>query len=221
MAIVCVTNGKFQVGQRIDRWTIIGNRFQIRIFGRSRPMFVCECQCGTVAAVLESTIGKQSKSCGCLKAEVSKRERRKSASHEFVGTPEYNSWSMAKDRCSNPNNINFARYGGRGICMCAEWVKSIAAFVRDMGPRPSLSHTLDRINNDGNYEPGNCRWATKKQQMRNRQNTIKLTVDGETRPLSDWIEETGLNYATAYARLKTGRVEPSAVIRLRRTNGNS
>ena len=94
--------------------------------------------------------------------------------------PLYNTWAHMKRRCSNPNAISFANYGGRGIRVCERWSASFVDFVNDMGPRPE-GHTLDRINNDGNYEPGNCRWATGKQQRSTsrvrgeRTNTAKLT----------------------------------------------
>lgn len=81
-------------------------------------------------------------------------------------TPEYRSWMAMLDRCRNPNNGSFHRYGGRGITVCQRWRRSYIAFLEDMGRRPSIAYTLDRIDNDGNYEPGNCRWATAKVQGR-------------------------------------------------------
>src|SRR5262245_10496757 len=100
--------------------------------------------------------------------------------HGMANSPEYQAWNSAKQRCTNPNDGSYSRYGGRGIRMCDEWVNSFEAFYNYIGPRPSSNHSLDRYpNNDGNYEPGNCRWATKSEQAKNRpkpQSTVIIRV---------------------------------------------
>src|SRR5690349_9748447 len=118
-------------------------------------------------------------------------------------TPTYTAWSAARGRCHNPNNKQYPRYGGRGIEMCQAWRDSFDSFLADMvGVPPAL--TLDRINNDQGYEAGNCRWATVKQQARNRRSSHLVTYDGITKPLIEWAEQYGLRHGTLHYRLTHG-----------------
>lgn len=117
---------------------------------------------------------------------------------------EYRIWCQMIARCRNPLSARFADYGGRGIDICDRWFGSLAAFIEDMGRRPSAGHSIDRIRNDRGYEPGNCRWATRTEQGRNKRNNIILTVDGEAMPLSAWAERTGIPYVTMRRRLLRG-----------------
>lgn len=103
--------------------------------------------------------------------------------------PEYRIWGTMIQRCENPKSPVYDRYGGRGISVCAEWRKSFVAFYRDMGPRPTALHTLDRKDNDGHYEPDNCRWATKTEQARNTHRAKPLTAFGETKGVADWADD--------------------------------
>jgi hypothetical protein len=123
--------------------------------------------------------------------------------HGMVGTREYKSWESMKDRCYRPANRSYEHYGGRGIAVCDEWRKDFAAFYRHMGPRPADT-TLDRIDVNGNYEPGNCRWATLVEQRRNRTNTIVLEFRGERKAAWQWCEQIGLRLATLHDRLWRG-----------------
>lgn len=116
--------------------------------------------------------------------------------------PTYLSWQKMKSRCLNPNAREYPRYGGRGISVCERWSNSYEAFEADMGPRPA-GMQLDRIDNDGNYEPGNCRWVTKQANARNRSSNVLLTVDGVTRTATEWGEITGLG-ETVLSRIGRG-----------------
>lgn len=125
----------------------------------------CVCDCGNQTEVIASFINRGViQSCGCLTREINARLATK---HGERSNPLYCIWASAKSRCHQPKHSNYSNYGGRGIVMCERWRNSFAAFLEDMGPRPE-GHTLERENNDGNYEPGNCVWATAKTQANNR-----------------------------------------------------
>lgn len=182
----------------------------LTVVRRARPQsvrfWVCRCACGTLKTIrkdglLRTRIG----SCGCNFVE---NARMKSLRHGYaidgkVAT-EYTIWSGLKTRCTNPKEKHWHCYGGRGIKVCERWKHSFEAFLADMGPRPSKGHSIDRIDNDGNYEPGNCRWATKDEQYGNRSNSRKITWGGITLCLSQWERRLGLGNQTLRARLRNG-----------------
>ena len=116
---------------------------------------------------------------------------------------EYAIWIAMRQRCFNPNHAEYPNYGGRGISVCARWNRSFRAFYDDMGPRP-VKGTIDRIDNSGDYEPGNCRWTDMKAQNRNRRGNNYLTKDGETLTITDWAAKLGIHPQTLRNRLKRG-----------------
>ena len=124
--------------------------------------------------------------------------------HNATKTPTYKSWKSMRDRCNNPNDPSYPRYGGRGIFVCAAWNASFEAFVSDVGWRPSMHHTIDRIDNDGAYEPSNCRWATKKEQSRNTRAVRLITHNGQTKTVADWADHLGIPHGTIRNRLNAG-----------------
>lgn len=163
---------------------------------RGELRWLCKCECGTVKTVKgKNLLNGESKSCGCLWREVV-------TSHGMTNTPTFKSWESMLQRCTNKNSPDWPRWGGKGIKVCERWFK-FENFYADMGERP-LGTSIDRINNKGNYEPGNCHWATKSEQQRNKSNSRSLTYKGETKALLDWAQETGIPYDLLLRRANRG-----------------
>ena len=175
--------------------SLIGNRFS-RLVVIIDPMthkdkVVCQCDCGGKKeadryALLRGAI----KSCGCLRPGNKKKRA-------------YSIWCSMKCRCDNKNEINYERYGERGISYAEEW-STFDNFYADMGDPPSDIHSLDRIDNNRNYNKDNCRWATPKEQALNKRNNKLVTYNGETKPLKMFCDEYRLDYKLVWGRLKKG-----------------
>ena len=177
----------------------------------------CRCECGVTTNVAGHLLRRgQVKSCGCLRAEVGARQLRKFRTEGRHGrlrhgdaragqeAPEWRLWHSIKRRCDPKSKKLFPNYAGRGIEMWKPWRDSYERFLRDIGRRPSDQHTLDRRNNDGHYKPGNVRWATRKEQARNRSNSCYIKCGKERRTLAEWSEITGLKNTTILARIRAG-----------------
>lgn len=132
------------------------------------------------------------------------RTRLASVKHGMSNSREFSTWTDIQTRCSNPNTNSFADYGGRGIKVCSRWLESFENFFADMGPRPSSSHSIERDDVNGDYEPSNCRWATVREQSRNRRNNRLVTINGVTKIAADWADEAGILHSTFSLRLKAG-----------------
>jgi hypothetical protein len=175
----------------------------------------CKCDCGAENVVTTGNLIKgNSTSCGCLRNEQSADRKRK---HGMCGSQKYRAWRNMISRCTIPSATHYPRYGGRGITVCRRWRESIVDFYADMGPKPTPKHTIDRIDNDGNYSCGkcedcianswplNCRWATQKEQRRNTSSFQLLEIAGESKCLTDWCAQYNVNLRTAACRLSHGR----------------
>lgn len=184
-------------GLRFGRWTVVS------FTGKTGPTYWnCRCDCGTERKVAAGNLKKGlTTSCGCWKDE---KTSDRAATHRRSNCPEYRSWYAMRQRCGNPRNVAYANYGGRGITVCERWQHSFQAFLSDMGDKPTPAHSLDRVDNDGNYEPGNVVWASKHRQSRNKRTNRMLTFNGKTQTLEDWANELGLCHATIHRRLKDG-----------------
>lgn len=162
----------------------------------------CKCSCGKNHQARGNQLKRGIiKSCGCFQREDASIKRR--IHGDNIGnkkTKEYLAWICMKSRCKN----NHPDYGGRGIKVCDRWIRSYSHFLLDMGRAPSPKHSIDRIENNGNYEPGNCRWATRAEQAINKRNTILITYRGVKKPLLIWCKEFGYPYQRALRLVKKG-----------------
>jgi hypothetical protein len=158
-------------GQRFGRLVVLHHADKDR---KGNWRWECVCDCGNrTQPPTYSLVRGETRSCGCLQLETRRQNKREGSAPKHghtVGrsTAEYRAWNALKTRCTNTNIPGYKYWGGRGITLCERWRDSFEAFLADMGPRPSPKHSLDRIDNDGNYEPGNCRWATASEQNRNQ-----------------------------------------------------
>jgi hypothetical protein len=190
------------IGSRFGRLTVIQSD------SGCRATSLCRCDCGIQKSIRNDGLQTgHAQSCGCLRKEraaagTAKAHLTHGDTAGRKSTTEYASWMGIKSRCLDSESPAYGRYGGRGITMCMEWYMSYSQFLKDMGRKPSPQHSIDRIDNNGNYEPKNCRWATRQQQMRNKRTTIILTFRGETLTLPEWAERTGLGRSTILARIK-------------------
>lgn len=180
--------------REFGRWTVL------RFLRRTKfDIWLCRCQCGTEREVrLETLVGGMSISCGCYKKEMATKRLTR---HGRSGTPEYWVWAAMIQRCHNPNSVGYANYGARGIHVCDRWRSSFANFFADMGSRPSPKLQIDRKKNELGYEPGNCVWATQKENMGHRRNARLLTHNGVTQSVTRWGEQTGLGLHLILSRI--------------------
>lgn len=191
-------------GVRFGRWCVVAGAQSL---GRG-PRWECRCDCGTVSVVEQrSLLSGASGSCGCQRHEAqSAIMARLNTRHGCSGTPEYQIWKGIVRRCLNPLRPEFKNYGGRGITICDEWRASFPAFLAHIGRRPTPKHSVDRIDNNGGYAPGNVRWATRPIQRRNARN-IRWVAG---RPLHEILDESGITRGRFKARVKDGWPEERA-----------
>lgn len=192
------TKRKDHTGVRYGGWTVIDQA--------SRTQWLCRCDCGTERAVRTCHLRTgSSKGCGCTKNAKTSALRKKHGYSHNDPRGEYSIWCQMIGRCENPSNTSYRLYGARGIRVSPRWRGDFSAFLRDVGERPTLGHSIDRIDLNGHYEPGNVRWATAKQQARNTRRNRLVPLGGEMVALSEAVERLGLNYGTVKWRLNNGR----------------
>lgn len=187
-------------GQTFGRLTVIAPHD----CGERKIRYICQCSCGGIKiARADALTSGATKSCGCLKKEQDRANLTANHFHKQSGTRLYTIWQGMKSRCNNKHDARYHRYGGRGITICDEWAKDFSAFY-DWAINNGYSDnlTIDRIDNDGNYEPINCQWSTAKDQCNNRETNINITIGNSTRTLQEWCDIFVLDYKKIYARYR-------------------
>lgn len=194
--------------QRVDLVGMTFGRLKVLEFSykkRNANFWKVACACGTIKilSVLNFKYGN-TKSCGCLKSETISKAK-KTHGHSVIKSDEYRAWKHLRGRCCNPNNHKYPNYGGRGIKVCDRWMK-FENFLEDMGKKPTPKHSVDRINNHGDYEPNNCRWATNKEQSRNRTDNLYLETDYGKMILADACAKYKIGRHLLYYRATTRNI---------------
>lgn len=183
-------------GQRFGRLVALERLApRLRAGGEVAQYWLCRCDCGNTKALSSTSLRCGTLSCGCLRKEIT---------HGKSHSAEYRTWRGMKGRCFNRMDKSYARYGGRGITVCERWSKSFAAFFEDVGERPGPSHSIDRINNNGNYEPNNVRWSLPSEQAGNRRTSRLVIVDGESLCLTAAARRLGFTPGCIEQRMRRG-----------------
>lgn len=201
----------YPIGERFDRLTVqevLPPPPGLRVY-----KWLCMCDCGVTKAISKyALLDGATSSCGCLRRERAKENvkiarsvgSRGNLKHGMSGTSEWHIWKDMIRRCSDPRRPAWPSYGGRGIRVCEGWA-AFEAFYADMGPRPTDLHTIERRNNDENYGPGNCFWATRKEQARNRRSSAVYTAYGHTATIAEWAELLGVAQSRLGHALRTAK----------------
>lgn len=181
----------------------VGLSFRTKKPNRRKAVFLCDCGNRKVILVESVSEGKTG-SCGCLRSEESSSRLIKHGNAKRGNeSPTWATWQSMRRRCAYKNSNRWDMYGGRGITVCDRWRDSFEAFLEDMGPRPE-GCSIDRIDNSKGYSKENCRWASAKEQARNRKSSVLIEFNGKTQCITEWAEEIGIAVGTLYQRLHKG-----------------
>ena len=206
------TDYTYLIGTKNDYFEVLDI---VNVHGKRRKnqdctMLKCKCRCGNTTLLFPyQFIDGSIMSCGCLRHRVAHN-----ATHRLSKENLYHIWETMRLRCTNPKNKRYYLYGARGISVCPEWFNNFLSFrewALSNGYQKGLS--LDRIDNNGNYEPSNCRWVTVKEQQRNRRITLKATIGGVTKPVTAWCEELGIRYKSVSHRISKGMTPEEALLK--------
>lgn len=193
---------------------VFGNLTVLKYMGSHEQRgaaWLCRCVCGNEVIKKSGALKGGTKSCSAScgvsrsnqqRAKHGQARGARDTAERNINTKAYNAWKSMKQRCFNPKSEHYARYGGRGITVCSEWVDSFETFYKDVGEPPSSKHTLDRIDNDGNYQANNVRWATRKEQANNRETNMYLEMQGLSMTFAEWAEHLNVPYHVVQKMLK-------------------
>ncbi len=196
------------VGTVFGRLTVRGRA--ARPLGRTDRFFLCACECGNDKVVaLDHLLSGHTKSCGCLRIAVTIKRL---TTHGMRHDPVYQNWAHIVQRCCNRKHSDYPDYGARGIGICEQWRNDFAAFRAHIGPKPTPKHSVERLDNQLGYIPGNVTWATNTVQSRNRRSNRLLVVGDETRCVSEWAERCGINAGTVRSRLTKSALGPAEAL---------
>lgn len=199
------------IGDKFGNLSVVSFFDAYRPSGKKKLMATCECECGALVNVEKYNLsnGNTTKCRNC--AILSRANKKSTHGHSMsrkesdpIGYNCYTRWQAIKRRCYKEYDSHYKHYGARGIKMCDRWLESYESFLCDMGLPPTKDHQIDRIDNNGDYEPSNCRWVERKVNARNKRNNRMITANGETMTLVEWSEKTGLKRECIAARLKRG-----------------
>jgi len=200
---------KNEVGNTYGRLTVLSFS---HMNSDKKACFVCKCSCGNTTIVAGKSLRSgHTVSCGCYKLEVIANSNRSHGDCSGGKTKEYFTWRGIIGRCEDVNNKNYNLYGGRGIKVCKRWRTSYANFLHDMG-RKKPGYTIERINQNGDYKPSNCRWATMKEQNNNRRNNHILEHNGERLTVAQWSDKLGVRQITLLMRVRRGWSHSEAIL---------
>lgn len=184
-------------GKKYGKLMVVGFAGYFPMGGRPHAAWWCRCECGLIVRPYATNLQRHTTSCGCAAVKHG-------AARRGGKSPLYNVWQSMIRRCHTTSEKGYRNYGARGIRVCERWRHSFPNFLADMGERPTEKHTLDRIDNDGNYEPGNCRWATRSVNNNNTRRNVYLTLNGETHTLTQWSRKLGVPAARLKMRVELG-----------------
>lgn len=201
-------------GKKFGRLTVIKYAGKRNVPDRTKRngavnlYWLCQCDCGKSCIVTRAVLTKGStKSCGCLNIDTIVA---RNTTHGMIGTLTHNSWRAMMDRCYKPKSASYHNYGARGIRVYEQW-HVFEKFLADMGERPTANHSLERTNNDKDYSPDNCKWATKKQQARNTKRNVVVEYQGQEYIFADLALLVGIPYGTLRSRIECGKTIDEAI----------
>jgi hypothetical protein len=223
-------SSKIQIGDVFGDLLVTGFQKGFRKSGSPKVLVTCKCNlCGNDSGYEKQNLTKgNSTKCKPCAAAITGNKRRKlyHGYNSKTATPLekkcYSTWQSMKRRCAYKKESRYERYGGRGISVCEKWKNNYQSFFEDMGLPPSMDHQIDRIDNDGNYEPSNCRWVTRQENARNKSNNTFLEYDGKLLTIAEWAERLGINRSLIESRLSRGSsIEKALTVNMRPENFRS